>query len=150
MANASIPIAKKDGAGVFTDIATIRFLSANTRLEIIDLDDQRHEFDIPETGLLGFAVSLALDEVSGGTNYFVAETESPGVETGWFELQESLILGLAFEGRQEPEGLFLKFIGEDEVDVMRSGAEHNLLQNAGFGFSRATASVTLKVFAPPK
>ena len=59
MANASIPIAKKDGAGVFTDIATIRFLSANTRLEIIDLDDQRHEFDIPETGLLGFAVSLA-------------------------------------------------------------------------------------------
>lgn len=148
--NTPIAIAKTDASGAFVQVGSISLAESNSVLEVLDLDDERHEFDIPEEGALSFVAGVTVHEPAKNADYFIIEAAPKLVASGSFELNDNLNLRLELEGRQEASALFLKFIGEDAIDILRSAAEHNLMQGAEFGFQKTGNSVILKVFAPEK
>ena len=142
----SILIAQQEKYGAFTKVGLIGFTASNTKIEIIDTTGAKSTFDIPEAGLLIFKVTVSAQSEGDGQDYFITDQATQSGTTGTFELSTSLGLKLSFQPSVEPAGLALKFIGEDEQDVMRKMVGHSLIHNSEFGFQKKANSVLLEIF----
>lgn len=142
----SILIAQQEKYGAFTKVGHIGFTASYTKIEIIDVAGAKSTFDIPETGLLSFKVTVSDQAEGDGQDYFITEQTAQSGATGTFELSTALGLKLSFQPSVEPVGLALKFIGEEEQDIMREMVGHSLIHNSEFGFQKKANSVLLEIF----
>lgn len=141
-------IAQQEKYGAFTSLGQINLISANTKIEIIDTSETTYTFDIPTTALLSFKVEVAGHEEGGGQDYRVTDQATQSGTTAKFELATSLALKLNLAHSVEPAGLALKFVGEDDQDILREMAGHGLIHGSEFGFRKESNSVVLEVFHP--
>ncbi|MCB9296727.1 MAG: hypothetical protein H6559_26960 [Lewinellaceae bacterium] len=141
-------IAQQEKYGAFTRLGQINLISSNTKIQIIDTSETTYTFDIPTSGLLSFKVEVADHTAGGGQDYKITDQEAQSGTTGKFELATSLALKLRLAHSVEPAGLALKFVGEDEQDIMREMAGYSLIQGSEFGFRKESNSVVLEVFQP--
>ncbi|MCO6491265.1 MAG: hypothetical protein J5I98_22805 [Phaeodactylibacter sp.] len=141
----SIPIAHKNSSGAFTAVAEFSFQESNAKLRVVDLHEQATDFDISDSELLCFAISISPGE-GGGQDYDMTEIEGLTDETASCELKESLALDIKLAEKLSPAGLILDFIGDEDQDILRTRTRLN--DEVEFGLMRTEDSVIIKVYIP--
>lgn len=150
-----VPIAERNASGGLEKLATLGISPDYTTFEIVEADNTRHEYQLPENSSLAFQVQL--ENVEGGRQRtLMEETGTPVEETLAIELTRARFklpkLLLEKATNEQGEHLTLSIIGETEEDVQKPALQVTLpmLSALNISFRRATDTLLVKVLFPPK
>ena len=150
-----VPIAERDESGGLIKLATVSITADYLTLTIKEADDTQHQYQIPENS--GLAFGVVIENLEGGRQrILLEESESLSNEAVSFELKQARfspkLLLETFTNGQGVEGLALKFVGENEEDILKSLGQFTmpLTSLAGIAFQRTADSLLIKTFLPPK
>lgn len=150
-----VPIAERDESGGLIKLATVGISTDYLTLNIQEADETQHQFQIPENNDLAFG--MVIENLEGGKQrILLEESDILSDETVTFKLKQSRFApGLSLEkftSGQGVEALALKFVGENEEEVLKQLTQFTmpLTSLAGIAFQRKVDSLLIKAFLPPK